>query len=106
MIKKLFLLAALLAPGLAYAGNPSANLSAQVVRAGSGSGALPGSILPPCPGGCTWSIAFDDEFNGSGAPGNFATDGVNWSVWSQPYADGTTAWSFANVAGAVITNCK
>jgi hypothetical protein len=34
MIKKLFFLAALLAPGLAYAANPSADLSVQVVPAG------------------------------------------------------------------------
>jgi hypothetical protein len=35
MIKKLFFIAALLAPGLAYGGNPSADLSVQVVPAAS-----------------------------------------------------------------------
>ena len=35
MIKKLLFTAALLVPGLAYGQNPSTNLSAQVVRAGS-----------------------------------------------------------------------
>src|SRR5215471_5767279 len=39
MIKKLFLMAALLAPSVAYAANPSATLSTQVVPAGPGSGA-------------------------------------------------------------------
>ena len=34
MIKKLFFMAALLAPGLAYGGNPSANLSVQIVPSG------------------------------------------------------------------------
>src|SRR5215472_4010421 len=106
MIKKLFLLAALLAPGLAYAGNPSANLSAHVVPAGSGSGALPGSILPPCPGGCTWSIGFDDEFNGNGSPGypqGDSRNGVDWTKWFQPYADDTTAWSYS---ANTVTDCK
>src|ERR1700730_16567866 len=36
MIKKLFFMAALLAPGLAYGGNPSADLTGQIVPAGSG----------------------------------------------------------------------
>jgi hypothetical protein len=36
MIKRLFLAAALVAPGLAYAGNPSANLPVQIVPAGAG----------------------------------------------------------------------
>jgi len=35
MIKKLFFIAALLVPGLAYGGNPSANLTVQIVPAGS-----------------------------------------------------------------------
>jgi hypothetical protein len=36
MIKKLFFLAALLVPGLAFGGNPSADLSIQIMPAGSG----------------------------------------------------------------------
>lgn len=36
MIKDLFFTAALLVPGLAYAGNPSADLSVQIVPARSG----------------------------------------------------------------------
>ena len=36
MIKKLFYIAALLLPGLAYGGSPSANLSVQVVSSGAG----------------------------------------------------------------------
>jgi hypothetical protein len=47
MIKTLFFLAALLAPGLAFGGNPSADLSVQVVPAGSD---LPPSGLTPPPG--------------------------------------------------------
>ncbi len=35
MIKKLFFAAALLAPGLVYAADPSANLSVEIVPAGS-----------------------------------------------------------------------
>jgi len=85
MIKKLFLMAALPAPSLAYAGNPNANLSTQVVPAESGSGVLPGSILPPCPGGCTWTLAFDDEFNGSS---------LDTTKWHGAYGDGNVEYGF------------
>jgi hypothetical protein len=50
-------------------------------------------------------VAFDDEFNGNGSPGNLAADGINWNVWSEPYAEGSTAYSYTSTAGAVITDC-
>jgi len=92
MIKKLLLVAVLLVPGLAYANNPSANLSVQIVPANSGGG-LPGSILPPCPGGCTWTLAFDDEFNGAS---------LDMTKWLQPYSDGSREGSFP---APTVTDC-
>ena len=79
--------------GVVYAASPSAPLTVTVTPSqssggGGNGGALPGSILPPCPGGCTWSVAFDEEFNGNGSPGNLATDGINWNVWHIEYGEG------------------
>ena len=75
MIKKLFFIVALLMPGLAY-GGPSANLSVQIVPAGS----VTGSILPPLPAGKTqWDYKGGDEFNGSS---------VDQTFWSYTHADG------------------
>jgi hypothetical protein len=76
MIKKLFFIAALLVPGLAY-GGPSANLPVQIVPAGSG---VTGSILPFLPPGTTqWVYMGGDEFNGSS---------VDYSFWNTTAADG------------------
>jgi hypothetical protein len=72
MIKKLFIIAALVAPGFAYAGNPSADLSVQVVAAGSSSGALPGSILPP---GYTWINDYNETFPGPSLDSTWSTSG-------------------------------
>jgi hypothetical protein len=47
MIKKLFFLAALLAPGLAYSGNPSADLSVQIVPAGPTTSSQCPNAAPP-----------------------------------------------------------
>ena len=69
-IKTLSFTVALLVPGLAYAGNPSADLTVQIVPGG-----LPGSILPPG----NWTLAFNDEFNGTSLDTTFwtsATDGT------------------------------
>ena len=77
MIKKLFFIAALLVPGLAY-GGPSANLAVQIVPAG-----VTGSILPPLPAGKTqWVYVTGDEFNGSS---------IDLSFW-----DGTPANGYPN----------
>jgi hypothetical protein len=65
-IKTLFFTVALLVPGLAYAGNPSADLTVQIVPGG-----LPGSILPPG----NWTLAFNDEFNGTS---------IDTSKWTYP----------------------
>jgi len=56
MIKKVFCLATILAPGLALAADPSANFSVQVVPAGSSSNVPAGYNLDP---------ALSDEFNGT-----------------------------------------
>jgi hypothetical protein len=47
MIKKLFFLAALLVPDLAYAANPSADLSVQIVPAGKTTSTQCPSVAPP-----------------------------------------------------------
>jgi len=44
-------------------------------------GCLSGSICPPCPGGCTWTLAWGDEFNGS------SLDMTHWNI---QIADGGT----------------
>jgi hypothetical protein len=76
MIKKLFFIAALLMPGLAY-GGPSANLSVQIVPAGS----VTGSILPFLPPGTTqWVYMGGDEFNGSS---------LNFAFWNATPLDGS-----------------
>jgi hypothetical protein len=69
MRNKLFLLAALLLPAIAYGANPSADLSVQVIPAGS-SGPISGSILPPG----NWTLGFSDEFGGA------SIDASKWSV--------------------------
>jgi beta-glucanase (GH16 family) len=66
MRNELFFVAALLVPGLAYGGNPSANLSIQIVPAGQNNG----SILPSG----NWNLVFDDEFNGT------SIDTAKWNV--------------------------
>jgi hypothetical protein len=58
MIKKLFLMAALLAPGLAYGGNPSADLTVQIVPAGSG----PPVAAPAAAAGFT-TLAYNFDFS-------------------------------------------
>jgi hypothetical protein len=91
MIKRLLLAAALLISGAAYGANPTANLSVQIVPAGS---APAGSILPS---GHTWTLVARDEFDGPT---------VNSSMWTHPadgaivnggdYINNTLAVSFSN----------
>jgi hypothetical protein len=73
MTKTLLFTAMLLLPIIAYGGNPSADLSVQVVPAGSGSGALPGSTLPPG----NWVNDLDEHFSGTSLNTNIWTAGVN-----------------------------
>jgi hypothetical protein len=72
MIKKLFILVALLAPGFAYAGDPSVDLPVEVVPAGSSgggtAGCLSGSICPP---GYTWINDFNETFSGTSLDSNW-----------------------------------
>jgi hypothetical protein len=79
MIKKLFFLAALMAPGLALGANPTADLSVQVVPAGPPVGTNCGTNLQPptvgpIPNGYNCDPAFSDEFNGT------ALDMTKWTL--------------------------
>jgi|SRR5580700_197632 hypothetical protein len=88
--------------GSTHAAGPSAPLTVTVTS----SSALPGSILPPCPGGCTWSLGFDDEFNGEGSPGNLSTDGINWNTWTIYRGEGLDSWSMEpNGPGTSLLDC-
>jgi hypothetical protein len=92
VIKTLLFTAMLLLPALAYGGNPSANLSVQVVPAGS-SGGLPGSILPQG----TWVNDLDEHFSGTS---------LNTNIWQalvggQGQAGGV---SYCDTPGAMVVN--
>jgi hypothetical protein len=69
MIKSLFFMAALLVPGLAYSGNPSANLPVQIVPAGS-SPAVPAAAQAA----------------------GFATLAANWDFSQPAWAEPNTNW--------------
>jgi hypothetical protein len=92
VIRTLFFTAMLLLPILAYGANPSADLSVQVVPAGS-SGGLPGSILPPG----TWVNDLDEHFSGTSINTNIWNVGIN----NQPGAGGV---SNCQVAGTLVVN--
>ena len=78
MIKKLFYIAALLLPGLAYAGDPSADLPVQVVPSGGGIACDVGPNAPPVPAPAQAAgfthCALNMDFTTSAVDGN----GVNW----------------------------
>ncbi len=61
----LFLAALLLAPGIALAADPTANLSVQVVPPSSGGGQCPGGDSGFVPAGYKCVLGSTDEFNGS-----------------------------------------
>ncbi len=94
MIKQLFLTAALLLPGLAYAGNPSADLSTQIVPAAP-------PPTPPPPGG---NIACDQGPNASAIPAPAQRAGfthcalnADFTIVGGPFSDPST---FVNPCGA------
>ena len=93
MIKTLLSTAMLLLPIIAYGGNPSADLSVQVVPARSGGGALPGSILPPG----NWVNDLDEHFSGTS---------INTSIWNVGASDYSVAGGVSNcqVPGTFIVN--
>jgi hypothetical protein len=93
VIRTLLLTSMLLLPILAYGGNPSADLSVKVVPAGSGSGALPGSILPPG----TWVNDLDEHFAGTSVNTNIWNVGIN----NKPGAGGV---SNCQVPGTLVVN--
>lgn len=82
MIKKLFFMAALLAPGLAYAGTPSATLPGQIVPAGS----PPAVPAPATAAGFTTCIICSDftatsggiYYNGAAVAGANASQPNTW----------------------------
>jgi hypothetical protein len=77
MIKQLFLTAALLAPGLAYAGNPSADLSGQIVPAS-------GSIA--CGVGPNYTGSIPTQASTAG----FTTCAANYDFTSSQFANAST----------------
>jgi hypothetical protein len=83
VIRTLLFTAMLLLPILAYGGNPSADLSVQVVPARSG--ALPGSILPSG----NWINDLDEHFSGTS---------LNTSIW--------TALANNSIAAGGTSNCQ
>jgi hypothetical protein len=77
MLKKLFFTAAVLVPGLASAGSPSADLSVNVVPKGTSS---QDTMLPMPPAGYHWVQTFGDEFNESSGSCGVNCQNINLST--------------------------
>jgi hypothetical protein len=89
------------------------NVPITVTHGGSCAG-FSGSTCPP---GFTWTNTVDEEFAGSGSPGNFASDGINWATnpptgnqnwpkWFTYYREGQE-WFYDGIFGGyTAVDCK
>jgi hypothetical protein len=70
-----------------------------------------------CPPGFSWTNVIDDEFTGSGSPGNFASDGINWAAvpptaqqtwphWYTLFHEGQEWFYDSLVGGYTIADCQ
>lgn len=91
MIKKLLFTAALLSPGIAYAQNPSADLSVQVVPAGSG------------PIACDIGPAYTGSIPRVAQAAGFTKCAANYD-FAQPFFSNTTTWFQCPDNGSSLAN--